>query len=659
MPGLDGLRAVAVLVVIAYHLGFAWAPGGLLGVGVFFTLSGYLITDLLLAQVARSGRIHLGGFWLGRARRLLPALFVMLVVVTAWVTVFGPAQPSQFREAVAAAALYVSNWQLILHHVSYFAAFGPLSPLNHLWSLAVEEQFYIVWPFLLLLGVYLVREANPLGIRARLAAVTVGLAIASAVTMAVLYHPSLDPSRVYYGTDTRACELLAGAALAMVWPSRRLTAGIAAGARRALDGLGILGLLGIGLLVWQTSEFSPFLYQGGFVLLAISTVLVVAALAHPACRLGVVLGWAPLRWIGVRSYGIYLWHFPIIVLTSPSGVHQTDLLRDALQVAATFGVAALSWRFVEQPVRHGALGRLWGRLRSGEWGPQAVPRRGWAVAMASFAILAIAAVGLAGVGAAPAGPALASQSGGSLTVRTADSGEPVSAGLAHPGRSSCRAVVYIGDSTSEGLTSHEYLPRRYERIEARFAHVGATVQHYEISGARSIVETYEGEPNAEEAAQRWNRAGYRGCWVLGLGTNDAADVYVGSNVDMKERVNRMMSAIGRQPVLWVNVKSLEGSGPYAAQNMRLWDEALRESCARYPNMRIFDWASVVKDEWFIDDGIHFTSPGYKARALLIARALAQAFPDGAAVSPRCVVHEKLKPHRSHHRGGRGTRGHGV
>lgn len=659
MPGLDGLRAVAVLVVIAYHLGFAWAPGGLLGVGVFFTLSGYLITDLLLAQVDRSGRIRLGGFWLGRARRLLPALFVMLVVVAAWVTLLGPAQPSQFRDAVAAAALYVSNWQLILHHVSYFASFAPPSPLNHLWSLAIEEQFYIVWPFLLLLGIRFLGKADRLGVRARLAAVTVGLALASALAMALLYHPSLDPSRLYYGTDTRASELLAGAALAMVWPSRRLKADIAAGARRGLDTLGVVGLAGIGLLVWRTGEFSPFLYQGGFALLAISTVLVVAALAHPACRLGTVLGWAPLRWIGVRSYGIYLWHFPIIVLTGPSGPHGTDLLRDSLQVAATFGVAALSWRFVEQPVRHGALGRLWGRLRSAGWQPQAVSPRGWAGATAALAVLGVAAAGLAGVGAAPAGPALASQSGSSLTVRAAGAGEPLSAGTAHPGRSSCRAVVYIGDSTSEGLTSHEYLPRRYERIEARFAHVGAAVQHYEISGARSIAETYEGEPNAEEAARRWKRKGYRGCWVLGLGTNDAADVYVGSNVDMKERVNRMMSTIGRQPVLWVDVKSLEGSGPYAEQNMRRWDQALRESCARYPNMRIFDWASAVRDKWFIADGIHFTSPGYKARALLIARALARAFPAGEPPNPGCVVHERLKPPRSRHRGGPGPHPHGV
>jgi peptidoglycan/LPS O-acetylase OafA/YrhL len=188
MPGLDGLRALAVLVVIAYHLGYGWAPGGLLGVGVFFTLSGYLITDLLLAHKAR-GDFRLTGFWLGRARRLLPALFLMLVVVTAWVTVFGPAQPVQFRNAVVAAALYVSNWQLIFHHVSYFARFAAPSPLNHLWSLAVEEQFYIVWPFLLLLGVRFVREQSPLAIRPRLAVATLGLALASAIAMAILYHP--------------------------------------------------------------------------------------------------------------------------------------------------------------------------------------------------------------------------------------------------------------------------------------------------------------------------------------------------------------------------------------------------------------------------------------------------------------------------------------
>ncbi len=635
MPGLDGLRALAVLAVIAFHLGFSWAPGGLLGVGVFFTLSGYLITDLLLAQRARRGAIALGRFWLGRARRLLPALFLMLAVVLAWVTVIGPHQPPSFREAVAAALLYVSNWWLIFQHVSYFARFGPPSPLNHLWSLAVEEQFYIIWPFLLLLGIRFIREAPlPSGIRPRLAGATLLLAALSAVTMALLYHPSLDPSRVYYGTDTRACELLVGAALAMVWPSRRLTANIVAGARRVLDGLGVVGLLAICYMIWRTNEFSPFLYRGGFALLAAATALVIAALAHPACRLGPILGWRPLRWIGVRSYGIYLWHYPIIVLTTPAGARGVNLLRDALQVGATFLIAALSWRYVEEPVRHGALGRLLAQLRAGGWRREEIPRRGWAALTALAAVLVLACLGLAGVGSSPA-PAAS----GPVVARTVRASLP---GLrrgraALPGQTSCRSVIHIGDSTSEGLISAEYLPNPKQRISAQYARVGATTQHFEISGARSIVETFEGQPNGYEVARAWRARGYRGCWVLALGTNDAADVYVGSSVDQMARIRRMMSVIGKQPVLWVNVKSLVESGPYSEHNMQLWDDALLEACRTYPNMRVYDWAAAVKDKWFIEDGIHFTSPGYVARSRLIAQALAKAFPARGGESDSCLV----------------------
>jgi peptidoglycan/LPS O-acetylase OafA/YrhL len=640
MPGLDGLRAVAVLAVIAYHLGFGWAPGGLLGVGVFFTLSGYLITDLLLAQVARRGGIRLGEFWLARARRLLPALFLMLVVVVAWVTLFGPRQPPEFRDAVAAAALYVSNWWLIFEQVSYFADFGPASPLNHLWSLAVEEQFYIVWPLLLLLGIRFVHETPlPSGVRPRLAGVTAGFAVVSAIAMAVLYKPSLDPSRVYYGTDTRACELLVGAALAMVWPSRRLQSNVTAGARWLLDGLGVVGLAVIGLMVWRVGEYDSFLYRGGFLLLALATMLVVAALAHPACRLGPVLGWGAMRWIGVRSYGIYLWHFPIVVLTTPAGERGTSLLRDALQVAAIFAVAALSWRYVEEPIRHGALGRLWAQVRSGALRPGAVPRHGWAALTGALAVLAVAGAGMAGVGQGKASD-FASLSGESRawTVRGTASTVALAAARLGAATSSCDAVIHIGDSTSEGLTSSNYLPDPEQRIDAQYSRVGASVQHFEISGARSIVETYEGQPNAYDVAQAWKADGYRGCWVLALGTNDSANAFVAPETDARDRIERMMSAIPDEPVLWVNVRSLEESGPYAKENMRLWNKALLEACPRHPNMRIFNWASAVKDEWFIDDGIHFTTPGYAARSRLTADALTKAFPAAEpSETPSCMV----------------------
>ena len=641
MPGLDGLRAIAVLAVIAYHLGFGWAPGGLLGVGIFFTLSGYLITDILLSHMARRD-LRLADFWLGRARRLLPALFLMLVVVVAWVTLFGPAQPSRFRDSVLAAALYVSNWQLIFQDVSYFARFGAPEPLGHLWSLAIEEQFYILWPFLLLLGARLVgeRPGVPASVRPRLAAVTLAMAAVSAILMAVLYQPSFDPSRVYDGTDTRAFELLGGAALAMVWPSRRLRRDIAPGARNVLDGIGLLGLVAIGLLIWRTDQYSPFIYHGGLVLLTIATVMVVAALAHPASRLGTALGWQPLRWIGVRSYGIYLWHFPIIVLTSPSGPHQADLLRDALQVGATFGIAALSWHYVEEPVRHGALGRLWKRLRSPGWRPEAVSQRGWAAVGALTAAVLVSVVGLAGAALDPdAEPSAIASSLAVSPVQVSRTAGTVAAVRepAIPGHTSCRAVVHIGDSTSEGLTSTNYLPSPGDRSDAQYARVGAATTYFSISGARSIVETYEGEPNADEAARAWKAEGFRGCWVLALGTNDTADVFVGGSVDQLERIERMMAAIGDEPVLWVNVKSLETRGPYAAENMVEWNEALLEACPRYPTMRVYDWASDVRDAWFIDDGLHFTTPGYRARARLIADALAEAFPAGKEPSPRCVV----------------------
>ncbi|HTZ64684.1 MAG TPA: acyltransferase family protein [Solirubrobacteraceae bacterium] len=641
MPGLDGLRALAVLAVIAYHLEFGWAQGGLLGVGIFFTLSGYLITDMLLAQIDRGGE-RIAAFWLGRARRLLPALFLMLAVVVTWVTVIGPAQPPQFRQAVGAAALYVSNWQLILQHVSYFARFGPASPLNHLWSLGVEEQFYILWPLLLPLGVRLIRERpTAAGLRPRLALATLILAAASAVEMGLLYRPSFDPSRVYFGTDTRAFEILAGAALAMVWPSARLRAEISRGARRTLDGLGAIGLLAICVMIVRTSEYSTFLYRGGFVLLALATVLLLTALVHPAARLGAVLGVAPLRWIGVRSYGIYLWSVPIIVLTTPASSHGVDLLRNALQVSAIVGVAALSWRFVEQPIRHGALARLWRRLRSDGWRVHALPRAGWAVLAGALGLLALTCVGLAGAsigsgreaGAAPG--ALTASVPMSTVTKSFDAGV-AAATDEHSQRTSCRAVIHIGDSTSEGLISSDYLPDPAQRIEAQYARVGATLQHYEISGARSIVERYEGKPNAYEVAKRWKLSGYHGCWVLALGTNDTADVYVGSNVGRLARVRQMMSVIGDQPVMWVDVRSLLASGPYSEHNMRLWNQALLQACSKYPNMRVFDWAAVAHDGWFIDDGIHYNTPGYAARSRLIAQALARAFP-GQGHSPGCVV----------------------
>jgi lysophospholipase L1-like esterase len=210
--------------------------------------------------------------------------------------------------------------------------------------------------------------------------------------------------------------------------------------------------------------------------------------------------------------------------------------------------------------------------------------------------------------------------------------------------------VHIGDSTSDGLISPDYLPNPRRRIGAQYARVGVTKFIPEISGGTSIVETSSGQANAYTVAQQLVHDGYRGCWVLALGTNDTADVAIGSVVSRPARIRQMMSLIGSQPVMWVNVKSLVATGPYSESDMLAWNAALIRACARYPNMRVYDWASVVKDNWFISDGIHFTSRGYAARAHRIARALATAFPRGGRQAgtpqagqqgtpqPACLVH---------------------
>jgi len=640
MPGLDGLRALAVLAVIAYHLGVGWAPGGLLGVGVFFTLSGYLITDLLLGRYDNTGQLQLADFWRRRARRLLPALFVMLAVVAAWVTLMDRGQLAPVRGAVVSSAAYVSNWWLIAQHSSYFARFAAPMPLGHLWSLAVEEQFYLIWPWLLWLLLRLSRKRH--GLHPRLAWATLLLALISAAAMAVLYQPGYDPTRAYDGTDTRAFAVLIGASLAFVWPSRLLGDDVTETARWILDGIGAVGLAVIALLIWRTTQYSAFLYRGGMVLLSVGTAMVVGAAASPASRLGVVLGWRPLRWVGVRSYGIYLWHYPIIVLTTPADGRES-ILREALQVAAAFGVAALSWRFVEEPIRHGAIRRWVTEMRRNGWHLRALPGQTRLALVASVLVLGLASCGLTGVVRPPGLPGAGTQSSPS-PVAAASSPRPA-AGRG-PARSECRAVVHIGDSTSDGLISPDYLPNPRKRIGAQYARVGVTRFVPEISGGTSVVETATGGPNADQVAQQLVRDGYRGCWVLALGTNDTADVAIGSNTGRAARIREMMAVIGRQPVLWVNVKSLVASGPYAESEMQAWNAALLRACARYPNMRVYDWAAAVRNRWFISDGVHFTSAGYAARAHLIANALAAAFPyhggaaghrQGGTRSPGCLV----------------------
>ena len=429
-PGLDGVRALAVLAVVAFHEGFSATPGGFLGVDVFFVLSGFLITDILAAQFGRYGRLDLRGFWTRRARRLLPALAAVLVTVTAAVAVIEPDQLSGLRPALLGAVSYTSNWWQALHHQSYFDTFGPLPPLEHLWSLAVEEQFYLIWPLILVVVLTMISGAR------RRAALAWAGAAGSALLMLIIYVPGSDPSLVYYGTDTHASALLIGAALALTWPLAR----VAATPRHLTRRLDVVGLAGLLILAWAVSHFSgadPAVYPAGLILAALAAGGVVIAAAGPGL-VGRALAWRPLRWLGVRSYGIYLWHWPVIAMTAVLAGRASDTAgARVVETAIPIALAAGSWRWIEEPIlRRGlrvTVRARWQLLRRTIDSAGRSPVGALPLAI-PVAMLAVACTAGYGIVHSPSGPTLQQQIAAGARIGAASQGGNRAAASGRPGR---------------------------------------------------------------------------------------------------------------------------------------------------------------------------------------------------------------------------------
>jgi peptidoglycan/LPS O-acetylase OafA/YrhL len=345
IPGFDGLRALAVLTVIAYHLNLPYSAGGFLGVTVFFVLSGFLITSLLMWEWEQTQKIDLKPFWIRRAKRLLPAMFLLLISLNVVVPLLKPALLTSLRQDTVAAIFYYSNWHYIFQDLSYFESFENPSLLTHFWSLAIEEQFYIIWAVAIL---FLLKKVKN---RKGIFLLIMGGALLSVVQMLLLYDPNLDPSRVYYGTDTRIFSLLIGASFALLAPSRPLSTI----SKWALELLGITGIFVFLLMTVFSNQYDSFIYEGGMVLLSFTTASLVLALAwRSAVFANWILEWKPLKWIGVRSYGIYLWHYPVILYLNSNvntgGIHYGKVI---LELTLTFLLATISYSFVEKPIRQG------------------------------------------------------------------------------------------------------------------------------------------------------------------------------------------------------------------------------------------------------------------------------------------------------------------
>ncbi|MEC7987973.1 MAG: acyltransferase family protein [Myxococcota bacterium] len=341
-PGLDGLRAVAVLAVVFYHWDTPFFDGGYLGVEMFFVISGYLITTLLFNEIIESKTISMYAFWSKRIRRLIPALIVLLTSVMGYVAIFLPTELLSLRTEVLASLAYCINWFFIFQQQSYFEAFGRPSLLQHLWSLAIEEQFYFIWP-ILFLGLSRVLS------RTVLVNVLILGSVSSFLWMAYLYEPFVDPSRIYYGTDSRAGSILLGSAGALLWtPWKNAKKEVALWKNM----LGISSFLVLGIFFWQLDEFSSFLYQGGFFLFDMIVLLLIILVFDSTSWLSRLLSLPIFNYIGKRSYGLYLWHWPITQVTIPDvDVFMPTINLVVLRLVLVVLCTELSYRFVEQPIR--------------------------------------------------------------------------------------------------------------------------------------------------------------------------------------------------------------------------------------------------------------------------------------------------------------------
>ena len=616
LPGLDGLRAIAIIGVLLYHAGIDWVPGGFLGVDVFFVLSGFLITSLILEEYDRSGRVDFKRFYLGRARRLLPAVLLMLLVVGAAVLLFYRDALSAFRQDALATITYVNNWWYIALDQSYFEATGRPPLLKHLWSLAVEEQFYLIWPAIALVLVR--RGGRPLVRR-----IAIVVALASTAWMAFLairggYPVSADPSRAYFGTDSHSMGLLVGAALATVWRPGRLSADLPRTPTAIITGIGV-AMIGVvfGFYLF-VGEFTPWLYRGGFLALAAFTAVLIAAATHPASPLGPILGVGVLRYIGRRSYGIYLWHWPVFMVTRPGiDVPWSEPVAFVARIAITLAIAEVSYRFVEMPIRRGGLGRTWKALRAGTLsGLRAIA----AIAVAAVTIIVSAAVVVA----------LAVNPGDGRDAVAPDVAEAI--GIADDGP----LAVMIDDESEPGTTQEPQAPTEansvatspdtsavepelsIEEIRAENGTVSVLGDSV-VLGARNAIT--DAIPGAKVDAEISRMPGAFTGRVKKLNRRDKlANVVVihpATNGVLTEEIlrNTLDPLADYQRVVVVNA-SVPRS--WEKPNNSIIDDVITD----YPNVVLADWRKEAdgRSEFFVSDGIHLTGQGARAFADLIKQS---------------------------------------
>lgn len=573
---VDGLRAVAVIAVLLYHLGIDWIPGGFLGVDLFFVISGYVITGLILDSIEKSGGLDLRAFYLSRIRRLVPALVAMVVLTTLYIGVYAPETVRRFLGDLPYVFTGTMNWALVNREQDYFETIGRPPLLQHTWSLAVEAQFYLVWPLVLLFVLKYFGKKN-------ISFVALAIALASGIAL-FLYSVQIDikesaVSHVYFGTDTHSIGLFLGAALAVSWKPQNLTKEISKRAQDFVDLIGVFGFLGLLSAFLFINESDPTLYRIAFPLTALFGCATLISVIHPASRFAPILSTRPALWIGERSYGIYLWHWIVFQLTRPS----IDLVGDdwalySLRVLIVFALADISYRYIETPVRRGYF-ELW--FRGMKYRTPSVRIRQKISALLTV-IVTLFATSLVSINAIERADEIAAQElAAQEAANSQNTEDDVITDSATPG------LWVTGDSVILGIRN---VLASYERIELINARVGRQISEL-IEVARTDQKFVADSPV-----------------VLNLGNNNRL---------VESDVVELFEIVKDQPrVIVVNTA--------VPRSWRDENNAIIASVsARYPNTTLIDWQKLSENhpEYFASDGVHLNPPGVNAYVSAILEVL--------------------------------------
>lgn len=593
IPTIDGLRAISVIAVLLYHLTLPWWPGGFLGVDLFFVISGYVITRLILDSIEQSSALDLRKFYKSRIRRLFPALIFMVVATTLFISVWAPETVRRFVSDLPYLFTGLMNWALVAREQDYFSTIGRPPLLQHTWSLAVEIQFYLLWPLILLLVLRFFGKK-------RIPAFALLFALTSGILL-FLYSVKIDSesassvSHVYFGTDTHSIGLFLGAALAVRWIPRNFSAEVAPGAKRFIDGFGVVAFAGLVSLFLFVDPNDPTLYRIAFPLTAIFGCMALMSIVHPASRLARQVTRAPMMWIGERSYGIYLWHWVVFQVTRPSvDLVGADWALYSLRILIVFALADISYRWVEVPVRSGSI-ELW--VRGLKYRTPAVRlRQKTFVAIAilltlttttTVSINAIERSDILLASDGSGGEASATNSAGSSTS-TKDGRSEIGSEFDPVASPNQKTGLWItGDSVILGIRS---LLEGYEPVDLINARVGRQLPEL-IDVVRVDIKSVP-----ESIA------------IVNLGNNGAI---------REEQVRELFALLAGQPSFIV-VNAAVPRGWRSSNN-----QTIASVISEYPNGRLVDWDRISegRPEYFAPDGVHLVPTGANAYVSSILEVL--------------------------------------